>query len=277
MSLTVEDFLKIISSFAGSAFVVFLAKNWFLERLRTSIKSEYDSKLEHLKSELSSKNSKEIEQLKALLGKDAAIISAAQKSFSESHVAAHPQKIYAIKNLWGCLLHIQRNSPPIFTFLDALLPNEYGETLGSKQLTFSDISADDIQKMLGGKVIHAENHRLLAGDYLWSLFWAYQALSARIAMLFQAGRAKKHVDAWYDDSGCKSIIQSLCTPDEFAEFEKMKFLKILWIRNLIVSKFMQTANRILSGQSSVDTALEESQRIVMAVSTANLMHPYPAI
>ncbi len=238
--------------------------------MRASIKSEYDRELERLKAELSSKNSKEIEEVKALLEKDAAIISAAQKSFGESHISSHPQRIEAIKELWECLLHIQRYSPPVFAFLDVLLPNEYGETLGSKQLkTFSDISTDDIQKMLSGKAMQAENHRLLAGDYLWSLFWAYQALCARTAILFQTGRAKKNVDAWYNDSGCRSIIQSLCTPAEFTEFERQEVGKITWIRNLIVSKFMQTANRILSGQSSVDTALEESQRIVRAVSSAD--------
>ncbi len=94
MFLTVEDILKVIfPSFAGGALVVFLAKNWFLERLRASIKSEYDRELEHLKAELSSKNSKEIEEVKALLEKDAAIISAAQKSFGESHISSHPQRI----------------------------------------------------------------------------------------------------------------------------------------------------------------------------------------
>ena len=264
---TIEDILKVIfPSFAGGALVVFLAKNWFLERLRASIKGEYDRELEHLKAELSSKNSKQIEEVKALLARDAAIISAVQKSFGESHILSHPQRIEAIKGLWECLLHVQRNSPPVFTFLDVLLPNEYGEILGSKQLkTFSDISTDDIQKMLSGKAMQAENHRLLTGDYLWSLFVAYQALSARTAILFQTGRAKKKVDAWYNDSGCRSIVQSVCTPAEFAEFEGQEFGKIAWIRNLIVSKFMQTANRILSGQSSVDTALEESQRIVSAV------------
>lgn len=270
MSLTIEDVVKVIfPSFAGGALVVFLAKNWFLERLRGNIKSEYDRELEHLKAELSSKNSKEIEGVKALLAKDISIISAVQKSFGDSHISSHPQRVSAIKELWESLLHIQRNSPPVFAFLDVLLPNEYGETLGSKQLkTFSDISTDDIQKMLSGKAMQSENHRLFTGDYLWSLFWAYQALSARTAMLFQTGRAKQNVDAWYNDSGCKSIVQSVCTPAEFAEFEKQEFGKIAWIRNLIVSKFMQTANRIFSGQFSADIALEESRRIVSAVSSA---------
>jgi hypothetical protein len=271
MTLTVEDMLQVVfPSFAGGAFVIFLAKNWFLERLRGSIKSEYNRELEQLKAELSSKNSREIEEVKALLARDAAMISAVQKFFGESHISSHPQRVEAIQELWESLLHVQRNSPPVFTFLDVLRPNEFGEMLGSKQLkTFSDISTDDIQKMLSGKAMQAENHRLLTGDYLWSLFWAYQALSARTAMLFQTGRAKQNVDAWYNDCGCKSIVQSVCTPAEFTEFESQEFGKIAWIRNLIVSKFMRSANRILCGQSSTDTALEEAQRIVSAVSSAN--------
>ncbi len=49
--------------------VVFLAKNWFLERLKNSIKHEYDIALEKFKGEMKSSHDKELEDLKALLKK----------------------------------------------------------------------------------------------------------------------------------------------------------------------------------------------------------------
>ena len=49
--------------------VIFLARNWFLERLKNSIKHEYDLSLEKFKSELKIENDKELEEIKALLKK----------------------------------------------------------------------------------------------------------------------------------------------------------------------------------------------------------------
>jgi len=262
-------FQVVIPSFSGGVVVVFLAKNWFLERLRGSIKNEYDHQLENLKADLAAKNSMELEALKASLTRDASIVSAVQKSFGDSHNSSQPHRVNSIKDLWESLLHVQLNTPAVFTLLDVLLPSEYGEALGAKQLkTFSDISNDDIERMLSGKAATAQSHRLLAGDYLWSLFRAYQALNMRIAFLFQTGRSNANVSAWYEDGGCISIVRSVCSAEEFDEFNSQEFGKILWIRGLIESKFLLAANRILSGQASSDSALEEARRISYAVSSA---------
>ncbi|MGZ5011166.1 MAG: hypothetical protein ACXV74_09430 [Methylobacter sp.] len=271
MLTSVGEFLAVVlPSFTGGALVVFLAKNWFLERLRGSIKSEYDQMLERVKADLSARNAIQIEELKASLAKDISVISAVQKSFSDSHNSAHPHRIQSIKELWDALLFVQRTSPPVFTFLDVLLPTEYSETLGSREFkTFSDITKDDIEKMISGKVTEAQSYRLLAGDYLWSLFSAYLALSARIAFLFQSGRANQNFTPWYEDGGCISIVQSVCTASEFAELQNQQFGKIVWIRSLIESKFLSAANRILNGQASSEFALEEANRIVSAIAQAN--------
>ncbi|MBV5303327.1 MAG: hypothetical protein JZU70_03875 [Chlorobium sp.] len=269
---SVTEILAVVlpSLFTGGALVVFLAKNWFLEHLRSSIRSEYDQKLERVKADLSARNATQIEELKASLAKDISVISAVQKSFSDSYNSAQTHRVQSIKELWDALLCVQRNTPAVFTFLDVLPSTEYGETLGTRKFkTFSDISQDDIMKMIGGKVTEAQSHRLLAGEYLWSLFSAYLALSARIAIHFQSGRANQNVTPWYEDSGCISIVQSVCTASEFAKFQQLQFGRITSIRGFIESKFLSSANRILNGQASSDIAIEEANRIVSAIMIAN--------
>ncbi|ENX22453.1 hypothetical protein F892_01695 [Acinetobacter vivianii] len=49
--------------------ILYLAKNWFLERLKNSIKHEYDISLEKLKGVIKSTHDKELEDLKAFLKK----------------------------------------------------------------------------------------------------------------------------------------------------------------------------------------------------------------
>lgn len=49
--------------------VIFLAKSWFLERLKNGIKHEYDLSLETFKGELKASHDKDLEDLKAFLKK----------------------------------------------------------------------------------------------------------------------------------------------------------------------------------------------------------------
>ncbi len=67
MSFDLKQFFAII---VANSIVAFLARNWFLERLRQGIKSEYDAKLEKLKAKLSSDNNSKLEQLKLSAAKE---------------------------------------------------------------------------------------------------------------------------------------------------------------------------------------------------------------
>jgi hypothetical protein len=67
MSFDLKQFFAII---AANSIVAFLARNWFLERLRQSIKGEYDAKLERLKANLSSDNNSRLEQIKLSASKE---------------------------------------------------------------------------------------------------------------------------------------------------------------------------------------------------------------
>lgn len=55
---------SIIVSFIGSGILVFLTKSWISEKLKNSIKSEYDLKLESHKAQLKATSDVEIEKIK---------------------------------------------------------------------------------------------------------------------------------------------------------------------------------------------------------------------
>ena len=58
---------SVLSSLSGSAALVFLTKSWISERLKASIKSEYDEKLETHKAQLQAQNHTQLEHFKAQL------------------------------------------------------------------------------------------------------------------------------------------------------------------------------------------------------------------
>jgi len=87
MSFDLKQFFAII---AANSIVAFLARNWFLERLRQGIKSEYDAKLETLKANLSSDNNSKLEQLKLRAAKELeGAKHALQKEIEEYRVSAN--------------------------------------------------------------------------------------------------------------------------------------------------------------------------------------------
>lgn len=85
--MTIQDFiLTVITSTATSGIVVglvmFLVKTWLSERIKQSIKAEYDLKLEAYKGKLSYDSNIEIEKLKSSL---AMVASQQNTTFAELH------------------------------------------------------------------------------------------------------------------------------------------------------------------------------------------------
>ena len=102
------DLIQFFAVIAANSIVAFLAKNWFLERLRQSIKSEYDIKLETLKANLASDNNSKLEQLKARAAKELEEArNALQKDIEEYRVSAS-SSIGAMQNLSASIQQMVR-------------------------------------------------------------------------------------------------------------------------------------------------------------------------
>jgi hypothetical protein len=113
MSFDLSEFIAIV---AANSIVVFLARNWFLERLRQSIKSEYDTKLEKLKANLASDNSTKLEQLKARATMELEETrNALQKEIEEYRVSAS-SSIGAIQNLSASIQQMVQCFTGIYDF-----------------------------------------------------------------------------------------------------------------------------------------------------------------
>ena len=118
MGFDLKQFLGII---AANSIVAFLARNWFLERLRQGIKSEYDTKLETLKAKLSSDNNSKLEQLKISAAKELEEAKhALQREIEEYRVSAN-SSVGAILNLSASVQQMVQTFVGIF--------DHYGEKI----------------------------------------------------------------------------------------------------------------------------------------------------
>src|SRR5947209_7556267 len=128
-------------AFAGTAgvaifsVVAYLARDWIFERLKQGIKYEYDVKLEAFRADLQATNARNLAELQATSARQAsesnaaaarqlaelrsafdqrlALQSAATAALTSMHNASSAKRIDAVQELWGILLRLKRNFPPI--------------------------------------------------------------------------------------------------------------------------------------------------------------------
>ncbi|MBQ4840155.1 hypothetical protein [Pseudoalteromonas luteoviolacea] len=242
------ELIKILATSAfGGGVVSFVLKNWFDTRLKNSIKHEYDAKLLELKNRFE---------------KDNATLSAIENHYRTTNAKGHEMVLNSIDLLWKGLIEIRCNRPSLLTLVNVLYEKEFGEYFGNKKIkNYPEITDDDIGCIYGGNVARIQQNRLFAGEKLWLYFSSYQKLLARISIVVKRGREEKNVPLWWEDRICLEIISDLCNEEERSEFASLELEKITWLQSHIEQKFLLHANRIISGESSIDSALEQSVRI----------------
>lgn len=127
---SIQEFALELLSAAGvsvalSGAVIWLARNWVSERLKNSIKHEYDLKLSAANNELKTQAYVQAAQLKASIEKEAEKIRFATSSIGESQKAAIARKLDGIDALWSGVLKARENVPVVMSFIDILTVDEY--------------------------------------------------------------------------------------------------------------------------------------------------------
>ncbi|MEC6830502.1 hypothetical protein VXS06_01830 [Photobacterium toruni] len=241
----------VVSGGLGGGAVSFILKSWFENRLKNSIKHEYDKRLL---------------ELKASIEKESNLVSTLQSNFSHKNNVSHERILGAIESLWSGILSVRKSKPSILTFVDVLVEREFGTDFGTHENeNIIDITDSDISAFFSDEINNKSQDRLYAGEYLWSLFSSYRQLVGRISVVIKKGREAQDVPLWWEDSICQSVIQSLCSSDDLDEFNSLKFNRINWILNHIEHKYLKAANQIVTGEASIGLEAELSSKMMQTI------------
>jgi hypothetical protein len=254
--ITIEtDFLIwLASGGVGGATITFLLKSWFETRLKNSIKHEYDLKLASLKSDID---------------KESKLVSALHDSYSQKNHIGHEYILKAINSLWTGMVALKDRKPGMLTVVDVLVEKEFGKGLGQMKIkTFSDITDEEISRLMSEDINRRSEDRLYTGEYLWSIFFAYRQLIARISIVIKKGREAKDVPIWWEDSICRQVIQSLCSESEYGDFSAVKIGKIDWMLSHVERKFLLAANKIITGEASLNMDIEQAEKIIKTIESS---------
>lgn len=107
----------------------------------------------------------------------------------------------------------------------------------------------------------AELVRPFAKDQLYAILYVYSAILGRIIVLLKDSKKKGSVPFWPRDPVIKQHLQVLLSPQELQQFEKRQLGQYMWIRGVLEAKFLSTAQVVVMGQESADSALQESNKV----------------
>jgi len=266
-----EFILTVLSSATASgilaAGLVFLAKSWISQRIKSAIEHEYAEKLESYRAQLKSEHDIALEEIKASNAQNEAVQAAATVSLIATHAAAQEKRLHALEVFWNSTIQLRTKAPSVLTILDLLVPKEYDQLLTNPntmplvaQLTTQGLTSDF------GNSPEVDAARLYAGEYLFSLFWAYRAITGRIALRVVDGAKKGKIQDWAQDTGIRGLMCHVLTAAEISEFDALTIGKVKWLWARIEQKMLEHSAKIISGEASATFGLEQAQKVAQAAS-----------
>jgi hypothetical protein len=264
-----------VSAMGGSAALAlvlgWLARTWISERLHQAIAHEYAEKLERHKVELSSAAAVELEKLRSAQAQERAIRGLGEDHLREALRVAHTKRIEAIPDIWEALVALAKRIPKAVRIAEVLAE---GEIVSMNEhppsaAALSELSMASIQEQVFFSPTEiAGRSRLLAGESLYALFAGYRSIVGRGAIVMMHGRDTGKMFPWYREETFLRLFALVFPPDEVEEFSRITVLRMEWIRQRVESKFIEAANRVISGETPAIDAIQQARAIEAAAIRA---------
>ena len=161
---------------------------------------------------------------------------------------------------WSTRCDFKLTHYPIIGFIDVMTVDEYKSAKDHKtfQALTDELSLEKIISLVNEKI---ERVRPYVGEYLWAVFFSYQAIMLRILYLMHLGREDAEKIEWHKDSGTRQLMKAVLTADEITEFDKMKFSKVSWLQRRLEVKVLTAIQKIISGEKFGAESLEQAKNI----------------
>ena len=266
--MELADFLITLLSSAGASaaltgVLVFLSRNWLSERLRHSIKHEYDLKLTQLNNELKAESEKNAILLKTSIERESEKVRLANASIGQTQKLSIERKLSAIETLWEGVMAARKNIPVVMGFIDILTEDEYSSMKNHRdfQTMVGELSTEKITQMYEDNVGSRERVRPYVGEYTWALVSTYQSIILRTALLIQMGQKDSEKLNWHLDSGIRQLLNSALSEIEVAEFDNTKIGKVNWIQRKFDFRILAAMQVVISGEQFGDEALKQAMKM----------------
>jgi hypothetical protein len=256
-----------LSSTALLALLAFFCRNLIAQWITSSVRYSYDEKLEKLKAH----NERELERLRGALDAQQNLVSSA---FLEARRASNERRLSAIQTVWDGMMEVSANAPPCVVTTDVLTTELYAKVFKTEAIkatipNFFDLALLTAQ-FNAGWGLPVEKARLMSGEYLYALFWAYRAFVGSIGFHLAISRDKGEFKPWWEYDHILNLLGSALSPEELKEFEGLRVGRYTWVTQNLERKFLGAAEEIIDGRRAASEAFEQARPILTAAK--NLMN-----
>ena len=171
-----ENWVSTLSTATLFAVVLWLSRNWLIARLKSSIKFEYDARLEDLRAELKRKESELENQIRRREQDINDLRQTAIAALQNRETAVSDRRIAAVDQLWASVIAMRkaRASLQMMSVLKFEAVSEEIERDANLQQVMSVMFQDADFEIFTDK--GAQTARPFVTDLAWSIYSAYQAI-----------------------------------------------------------------------------------------------------
>lgn len=265
--MTTQNILQnFILPIITSGVVVWLLRDWISVRIRARIQHQYEQQLETHKARIKTESEKSILELQSEMQQKFIPYEAARISFMEGQKSSMERKLDSIDKLWACTLKLRKLPLLAMRGVDMFQADEVAKykrfkddfEMAEGQIKWN--TKDWKKKMDEITEDRIEEVRPYIGEYLWAIFFSYQAICLRLYVL-HLGNSDEEKLKWYEDETICQIIKSVLAENELIEFNEMKLGKFTWFHKKLEAKILAASRKIISGEEFSAESLKQAELI----------------
>lgn len=253
METYIQILIATIVGGLSGALISYLTKIYLSEKIKASIKAEYDDKLETLKSELT---------------KNETAISSALNSQTQGLQIGQKETIDSLKIYWEEYLKVRYLLLPIAqldfylweTELNKIFTDEWqGNDSVPNELKNINYS---VQKDITNSSDIVERLRPFINTNLWIVFSFHKIFTSRILFLSRRSVIKKKFEHWKSDTSLLRLAKENLSDTEFNYIQKQSSGTIKAIQEFIEQKMLLEITNILTGNNAAENTYNQALRLI---------------
>lgn len=229
-------------STAALAMAAFLLRGWITERLKNSIKHEYDRDIESYKS----------------------IISRIHAATAEGQKAAIERRMKAFDRLWKTMLAIRETTSPHNFHFDIRTQAEWQDLPSDQKFrTRVGLLNEDISIYLGD--VKIEEERPYLGEIVWAHFFSYRTFNVRLLYLAKESLSRPEVIDWRAAAPTQKLLTATFSSEEISQLDRLMIGKIDFVRRTLEEKVLTAWHKLISGEEFGAEALRHANALLIVL------------
>lgn len=249
-----EDILKfLLSAIVGGGVVLLALKTFIIEKIKSSIKHDYDLKLENFKNEISKQNS---------------IINTVLLSHNQGYQDGNAERILSIKLFWINYLKI-KNSIYMISLNDSTLLESELNTLYTSEWSGNSVTENEFKQITYDTItknneifIEVEKLRPFLSEELWLNFTFLDKFCGRITLIYKRGSDNRKFVHWKKDVSLYTTVMNNLTSEEFHHIVNLKSDSVKAVLSFIEQKVILELTKITTGQVAADNTYNQALKLI---------------